>query len=112
MIETPYRSTLPPVVAYELKTCELCERNFTRQRGTQEKYCQQCSARNSARYEPAPTPERKTKKQRVQKLKPPRQKPIVPRTDPARELRNAWMKSAADGKADPVEELRDAWQLR
>lgn len=95
MIPT-YSPSAPPAVAYELKTCEWCARNFTRQVGTQEKYCRQCSTQKVAVEEPAP--EKRSKPARKQKHR-------------TRKLELVW-ENPSPRKADSaVEELKNAWGL-
>src|SRR5215471_9865291 len=110
MINGIYRTSPPPAVAYELKTCELCARNFTRQVGTQVKYCGPCLAK------PADGDETIRMEEEHRRKKPPKkasQKTWTrrkSRENDVEELRTAWLKSTAV-KKDPANEIRDAWRL-
>ncbi len=111
MIDTRFSSSLPSYVVYELKTCEFCGRNFTREAGTRTKYCRECSAKQMAERKPIPiTEERAAKRHPVREPKMSQARAIAQRIDPAGELRAAWLKAAGE-KSDPVEELKNAWHL-
>jgi len=111
MINATYPTLPPPAVAYELKSCELCARNFTRQVGTQIKYCGPCSAKpmdedatlrmeeEHRRKKPAKKAAKKSRTHRVSRA-----------SDAAEELREAWLKSVTVEK-DMASEIRDAWLL-
>jgi len=94
VIDSNFNASLPPVVAYELKTCEWCARNFTRQIGTQEKYCRQCSTKKNTAEEPA-----------TAKQSPPARK------HPTRELKLVWKNTSTRKIDSAVEELKNAWGL-
>ena len=111
MIDARFPSSLPPYIAYELKTCEFCARNFTREVGTQTKYCRQCRAKQMADRKPISITEAQTaKKNPAREPKMTRARAIVQRTNPEAKLRAAWLKSVGE-KRDPVEEQRNAWHL-
>lgn len=86
--------TPPPAVAYELKTCEWCARHFTRQIGTQEKYCRQCSAQLNAAMEPEPEKPRRAPKKHL-----------------TRKLELVWKNPSPRQIDSTVEELKRAWGL-
>ena len=108
-----YRSSPPPAVAYELKTCELCGRNFTRVVGSQDKDCGPCSTKKTTR-EPIPiTSGRKAKTKNntsASSLEPASKRHVV-RIDAAQQLRNVWLKNRL-AQPDAVEDLRHAWHLQ
>jgi len=109
MINATYQTSPPPAVAYELKTCELCTRNFTRQVGTQIKYCRPCSAKQAAAGKTTSTSEERERKKPPRRTLKPRASSLQKR-DRAQELRTAWLKSVTE-KKDPANEIRDAWLL-
>src|SRR5260370_18121762 len=97
MIDTRFSSSLPSYVVYELKTCEFCGRNFTREAGTRTKYCRECSAKQMAERKPVPiTEERVAKRHPVPEPKMSQPRATAPRIDPAGELRAAWFKCAGE----------------
>ena len=111
MINGIYRTSPPPAVAYELKTCELCARNFTRQVGTQIKYCGPCLAKSADGDETIWMEEEHRRKKPPKKASQKTEARRGSRENGAvEELRTAWLKSIAV-KEDPASEIRDAWNL-
>lgn len=111
MIHATYTASPPPTVAYELKTCELCTRNFTREVGTQIKYCRPCSSKQLKTEKPISITQGRKPKSPERKSKTIRARAVLQKIDPARELRAAWIKSTAE-KPTPEDELRNAWHLQ
>lgn len=108
-----YRSSPPPDAPYELKTCELCGRNFTRRVGSRNKDCGPCSTRTVSK-EPIPISrgdEARKRQRAVRDARAVSKGAIVQRIDAARRLRHAWL-AAGRKKEEAVEELRSAWHLQ
>jgi hypothetical protein len=110
MINATYRTSPRPAVAYELKTCELCARNFTRQVGTQVKYCDPCRAKPEERDDALWMEEEHLRKKPAKRARGKTRAPRVSKNEPEEELSAAWLKSVAEEK-DPANEIRDAWLL-
>ncbi len=110
MINALYRTSPPPAVAYELKTCELCARNFTRQVGTQVKYCGPCLRKPVEGDEAFWMQEEQTRKKPPKRARGKTRARRVSKNEPEEELRAAWLKSVAE-KKDQANEIRDAWLL-